>query len=66
VRNEVAAACLVCADGLLASGDRKGALAMFSVLSRPDVPKSVRLAAMHSTIAAETSLGRPRVAPAKP
>jgi HEAT repeat protein len=60
VRTAVAGAGLVCAEGLLAQGDRKQALALYGVLSRPDIPKSVRLAAMHSTIAAETSLTRPR------
>ena len=63
-RATVAAAGLVCAEGLLAQGDRKGALALYATLSQPDLPKSVRLAAMHSTIAAETSLTRPRVPPA--
>ena len=63
VRKAAAEAGLVAAEGLLARGDRKGALALYSVLSRPDMPKSVRLAAMHSTIAAETSLKRPRPAP---
>ena len=59
-RTAVAAAGLVCAEGLLAQGDRKGALALYGALSRPDMPRSVRLAAMHSTIAVETALGRPR------
>jgi HEAT repeat protein len=59
-RTAVAAASLVCAEGLMAQGDRKGALALYDVLSRAGIPKTVRLAAMHSTIAAETSLGRPR------
>jgi hypothetical protein len=56
----VAAAGLVSAEGLMASGDRKQALALYDVLSRMDIPRPVRLAAMHSTIAAETALGRPR------
>jgi len=60
VRAAVAAAGLVCADGLLAKGERKQAFALYDVLSRPDIPKPVRLAAMHGTIAAETSLSRPR------
>jgi len=60
LRNAVAAAGLVCAEGLMAKGDRKGALALYDSLSRPNIPKSVRLAAMHNTIAAETSLSRPR------
>jgi len=63
VRTAVAGAGLVCAEGLMAQGDRQGAFAFYDTLSRPNIPKSVRLAAMHSTIAAETSLTRPRVAP---
>lgn len=60
LRSAVAAACLVCAEGLLSKGDRKQALGLYDRLSRPDIPKPIRLAAMHSTIAAETALGRPR------
>lgn len=59
-RRAVAEACLVCAEGLMAQNDRKAAFALYDALSRPDIPKSVRLAAMHNTIAAETSLTRPR------
>jgi HEAT repeat protein len=66
VRTAAAEACMVSAEGLMARGDRNGALALYAVLSRPDIPKPVRLAAMHSTIAAETSLTHPRpAAPAK-
>lgn len=60
MRAAVAAAGLVCAEGLLAQGMREQALDLFSVLSARDMPKSVRLAAMHSTISVETSLSRPR------
>jgi len=63
VREAVAAAGLICAEGLMAQGDRQGAFAFYDALSRPDIPKAVRLAAMHSTIAAEISLTRPRVRP---
>jgi HEAT repeat protein len=62
VRTAAAEAGLVSAEGLMAQGDRKGALALYDVLSRPDMPKPVRLAAMHSTIEAETSLRRTRPA----
>jgi hypothetical protein len=62
-RTAVAAACLVSAEGLMVQNDRDGALALYSALIRPDLPKSIRMAAMHSTIAAETSLARPRPAP---
>jgi hypothetical protein len=63
VRTAVAESCLVCAEGLLKKDDVKGALALYNTLSRPDMPKTVRLAAMHSTIEVETSLKRPRVEP---
>lgn len=63
VRAVVADAGLVCAEGLLAQGDRARAMALYDGLTRPDIPKPVRLAAMHSVIAAETSLGRERVPP---
>ena len=64
LRAAVAAAGLVCAEGFLARGDRKQAFALWRVLSGPDMPKAVRLAAMHSTIATEIALTRLRVAPA--
>jgi HEAT repeat protein len=60
VRMAVADACLVCAEGLLAQGDRAQALALYNTLTAADVPKPVRLAAMHAIIGAETSLSRPR------
>ncbi len=60
VRAAVAGACLVCAEGLLAQGEREQAMALYSTLTGTDVPKPVRLAAMHGIIAAETSLSRPR------
>lgn len=62
LRTAVGDAGLVCAQEMLAQGDRKGALALYDVLSRPDVPQTVRLAAMHSIIAAEAALNRPRAA----
>jgi HEAT repeat protein len=64
-REAIAAAGLVCAEGLLARNDRDGALKLYSALSRPDMPRPVRLAAMHSTISVETALDRPRTAPQK-
>jgi hypothetical protein len=60
VRTAVAGACLVCAEGLLARGDRTQAFAVYNTLTAPDIPKPVRLAAMRGIIAAETSLSRPR------
>lgn len=65
VRTAIADAGLVCAEGLMAQGDRKGALALYDALSRPDIPRTARLAAMHSAFAAETSYRRPRT-PAPP
>jgi HEAT repeat protein len=59
-RAAVAAAGLVCAERLLAQGSRDPALAFYNTLTRTDVPKPVRLAAMRGIIAAETSLSRPR------
>jgi hypothetical protein len=63
VRTAVAQAGLVCAEGLMAQGDRQGSFTFYDTLSRRNIPKPVRLAAMHSTISAETSLTRPRTAP---
>jgi HEAT repeat protein len=60
VRTAAAGACLVCAEGLLASGERDQALALYNTLTATNMPKPVRLAAMHGIIAAETSLRRPR------
>ncbi len=60
LRAAVAGAGLVCAEGLLAQGERDQALAFYNNLTRPDIPKPVRLAAMRGIIAAETSLSRPR------
>jgi HEAT repeat protein len=62
VRDAVADAGLVCAEGLLAKGDRRAALALYDILSRTGIPKNVRLAALHSTFAAETAYDRPRAA----
>ena len=56
----VADASLVCAERLLASGQRDQALAMYAFLSAPETPKAARLAAMHGIIREETSTARPR------
>ena len=60
VREAVAAGGVLCAEGLLADGQRAHALALYSVLTREDIPKVVRIAAMHGIIDAEVSLNRPR------
>jgi hypothetical protein len=60
VRAAVADAGLVCAEGLVAKGMRTEGMAMYTTLTAPDVPKPVRLAAMHGIISAETSVTRPR------
>lgn len=59
-RMAVADASLVCAERLLAEGKRDQALALYSSLSAPGVPKPVRLAAMQGIIREETSVSRPR------
>jgi HEAT repeat protein len=59
-RTAVAAGGLLCAEGLLAQGERPLALALYATLSRADIPKPIRHAAMQGTIAAEISLSRPR------
>lgn len=60
LRTAVARGSLVCAEELLARGERNEALAVYNTLVGPDIPKPVRLAAMHGVIATETSLSRPR------
>lgn len=62
----VAGACLVCAEGILAHGDRKQGLAFYELLRREDIPRPVRLAAMHAVIEAEISVTRPRLSGAAP
>jgi HEAT repeat protein len=59
-RMAVADASLVCAERLLAEGQRDQALALYAFLTAPDVPKPQRLAAMQGIIREETSLSRPR------
>ena len=59
-RAAVADASLVCAERLLAEGERDQALALYAALSAPDMPKAARLAAMHGIIREETSTSRPR------
>lgn len=70
IRFAVAGACLVCAEGLVARGDRRQGLAFYELLGRGDIPKPVRLAAMNAIVEAETSVTRPRssgtAAPAAP
>ena len=57
-RMAVADASLVCAERLLAEGKRDQALALYTSLSAPDVPKAARLAAMQGIIREETSINR--------
>ena len=56
VRAAVADGGLVCAEELLASGQRDRALAVYNTLTATDIPKPVLLAAMPGIIGAETSL----------
>jgi HEAT repeat protein len=62
VRADVAAGALVCADRMMAE-DRGRALSMLDALSRPDIPRNVRIPAMHLQVAAAASLARPRTSP---
>jgi len=50
MRTAIADACLVCAEGLIAQGDRKQATSIYDTLSRPEMPHTVRVAAMHTLI----------------
>jgi HEAT repeat protein len=60
VRMAVADAALVCAERLIEEGQRDEALGLYTALTATDVPKPVRLAAMHGIIREETSTTRPR------
>ena len=59
-RMAVADASLVCAERLLAEGQRAQALELYASLSAPGMPKSARLAALQGIIREETSTSRPR------
>ena len=56
----VADACLVCAERLLAQGERDQALSLYASLTASGVPKPARLGAMSGIIREETSINRPR------
>ena len=60
VKAAVADACLLGAERLLEDGKRAEALDLYAALSGPDIPRPMRLAAMHGIIREETSIGRPR------
>jgi HEAT repeat protein len=60
VRMAVADAALVCSERLLAEGQRDQAMALYTSLTASDIPKPVRLAAMHGIIREETSTSRPK------
>jgi hypothetical protein len=51
---------LICAIALREAAFGAGAMSLYNVLAAPDVPKSMRLAAMHSIISTEVSPTRPR------
>ncbi len=59
-RLAVADAVLVSAERYLQKGKRTEALDLYAYLGSPEIPKSVRLAAMNSIIREETSVNRPR------
>jgi hypothetical protein len=56
----VADAGLLCAERLLAEGERDRALALYASLNAAGMPEPARLAAMSGIIREETSIGRPR------
>jgi HEAT repeat protein len=56
----VADACLICAERMLASGERYQGMKLYAFLSAPEMPKAARLAAMSAIIREETAPGRPR------
>lgn len=60
VKMAVADALLSCAERYLADGKRAEALALFTSMSAPEIPKPMRLAAMNAIIREETSPTRPR------
>lgn len=60
VRMAVLDASLVCAERLLADGQRDQAMSLYASLTTAEVPKPVRLAAMQGIIREETSISRPR------
>lgn len=53
-------ASLICAERLLAQGNREQGLALYASLTNAGVPKAARLAAMEGIIREETATGRPR------
>lgn len=59
-RTAVADGCLVCAERLLGEGKRSEALALYTTVTTPDIPKPIRLAAMSGIIREETAVGRQR------
>ena len=59
-RMAVADAGLLCAERLLAEGQRDRALALYASLSAAGMPEPARLAAMSGIIREETSISRPR------
>lgn len=60
VRMAVSDAVLVCAERMLADGKRDDAMALYTAMSAPNLPKPVRLAAMSGIIREETSINRPK------
>lgn len=60
VKLAVADGALVCAERYLADGKRAEALALYTTMSAPEIPKPMRLAAMNAIIREETAPTRPR------
>jgi len=59
VKANVADACLRCAERLLAAGKRNEAIAIYTELAKPDLPKAIRLAAVRGKLEAAKSSGTP-------
>lgn len=59
-RMAVADATLVCAERMIADGQRDQGMKLYASLSAPGMPHAARLAAMSSIIREETSTSRPR------
>jgi len=52
VKTDIADACLACAEKLLSQGDRKEAIVIYTDLSKADVDKEIRLAAVRGKLKA--------------
>jgi hypothetical protein len=60
MKASIADAALLCAERMLAAGQREQGMALYAALSVPGMPQPQRLAAMNSIIREETATTRPR------